>query len=102
MTKSHKTLSIRVEREALSFLHNLADARHQNLSDTVRDLLDQGRVLLAVHQYRDGHLSLGRGAQMAGLPLARFMDVLAQMGIGNPLPLTDYLEGLEHLQRAWR
>ena len=100
--RSQKTLSIRVEREALSFLHELAETRHQNLSETVRDLLDQGRVLVAAQQYRDGTVSLERAAQVAGLSLGKFMDLLSQMGVENPLPLMEYLEGLEHLRRAWR
>jgi predicted HTH domain antitoxin len=101
MAKTQKTLSIRLERKDVSFLQGLAEERHQNLSETVRELLSHGRVLMAVHQYRQGTTSLGRASVLAGLPVGAFMDLLTQLGVENPLPLTDYLEGLEHLRRAW-
>ena len=57
-------------------------------------------MLLAVHQYREQVVSLERAARVAGLPLSQFMDVLSQLGVDNPLSLTDYLEGLEHLRQT--
>lgn len=101
MSRAQKTLSIRVEGASLSFLTELAETRHQNLSETIRDLLHHGRVLLAVEQYRTKSVSLERAAHVAGLPLGEFMETLGQLGVENPLPLTDYLEGLEHLRRVW-
>lgn len=100
MSRHQRTLSIRLEQGELSFLRDLAQERHQSLSETVRHLLSQGRVLLAVDHYRHGTLSLECAARLAGLSMSALMELLDQLGIKNPLPLADYLQGIEHLRQA--
>lgn len=53
-------------------------------SDT---LLDRGaRVALAEHLFKEGVLSLGKAARMAGMPYVLFSEHLSRIGI----PVVDY------------
>ena len=47
---------------------------------------DEARTLLAVKLFELGRVSRGTAADLAGLPLRTFLDVLARAGI----PLIDY------------
>ena len=59
------------------------------------------RLALATALYRSESVSLGRGAKIAGIPLADFMQHISHQGIpvirGNAKTLRDDLENLE----AW-
>ena len=60
------------------------------------------RLALATALYRSESVSLGRGAKIAGIPLADFMQYISHEGIpvirGNAKTLRDDLKNLE----AWR
>ena len=101
MSNTGRTVSIRFESKDLSFLHALAEEQRQNVSETIRALLSQGRVLLGVNRYREGSVSVERAAELAGMPLGAFMDLLSQLGVESSVSMVDYLEGLEHLRKAW-
>jgi predicted HTH domain antitoxin len=101
MSHAGRTLSIRLELKELSFLHALAQEQRQNLSETIRKLLHQGRGLVAVNRYREGSASVERAAELAGMPLGAFLDLLSQLGVESSDSLVDYLEGLEHVRKAW-
>ena len=47
------------------------------------DLLDEPgvRTALAVALFKDGSLSLGRAAKLAGMPLVDFMQHLSRLGV---------------------
>jgi hypothetical protein len=48
MTKAQKTLSIHVDTDDYAFLSCLTAAEKANVSETVRDLLRKGRLMLAM------------------------------------------------------
>jgi predicted HTH domain antitoxin len=72
-----------------------------DLSKFVRDLVHRGRVMLAVERYRKGEASLGKAAELAGVPLGQMMTILAEYGVESRLEKEDYLQGLESLRRVW-
>jgi predicted HTH domain antitoxin len=76
-----KTMSIRMDRDNYEFLSELTRQERSDLSKTVRDLVTRGRILLAIEKYRSGEASLGRAAELAGLPLGQMMTVLADFGV---------------------
>ena len=59
------------------------------------------RVTLAVDRYREGTVSLGRAAELAGLPVGEMMDLLAKQGVPSNLDVEDYRAGLRTLQKIW-
>jgi predicted HTH domain antitoxin len=95
-----KTMSIRMDRDNYEFLSEFTREERSDLSKTVRELVTRGRVLLAIEKYRSGEASLGRAAELAGLPLGQMMTVLADFGVESRIEKEDYLQGLQDLRKA--
>jgi predicted HTH domain antitoxin len=66
----------------------------------VRDLVIRGRLLLAIEKYQDGEVSLGRAAELAGIPVGQMMTVLSEFGVESRIEKEDYFEGLQNLVKA--
>lgn len=96
-----KTMSIRMDRENFEFLRELTREERSDLSKTVRELVTRGRILLAIERYREGEISLGRAAELAGLPLGQMMKTLADFGVESRIEKEDYLQGLNNLAKLW-
>src|SRR5271166_678639 len=93
-----KTMSIRMDRENLEFLNEFTREQKSDLSKAVRDMVTRGRILLAVERYKKGEASLGRAAELAGLPLGQLMTILTEFGVKGRLEREDYLQGLTNLK----
>ncbi|HBH02686.1 MAG: hypothetical protein A2W08_06840 [Candidatus Rokubacteria bacterium RBG_16_73_20] len=96
-----KTVSIRMDEENYAFLHKLARDEKGDLSKAVREVVYKGRVMLAIDKYKKGEVSLGKAAELAGLPVGRMITLLAEYGVPSNLEAEDYLKGLENLRKAW-
>jgi predicted HTH domain antitoxin len=96
-----KTMSIRMDRENFEFLSELTKQERSDLSKTVRELVTRGRILLAVEKYRDGEVSLGRAADLAGMSVGQMMKTLSDYGVESRIEKEDYLQGLNHLAKSW-
>jgi predicted HTH domain antitoxin len=96
-----KTMSIRMDRGNYEFLSEMSKEERSDLSKAVRDLVTRGRILLAVERYKKGEASLGRAAELAGLPLGRMMTILTEFGVESRIEKEDYLLGLENLAKVW-
>lgn len=96
-----KTMSIRMDRDNYEFLSELTREERTDLSKTVRELVTRGRVLLAIEKYRSGEASLGRAAELAGLPVGQMMTVLADFGVESRLEKEDYVQGLKNLRKVF-
>ena len=96
-----KTMSVRMDRDNYEFLHEITKEERSDLSKAVRDLITRGRILLAVERYKKGAASLGRAAQLAGVPLGQMMTILTEYGVETRLEKEDYLQGLKNLEKVW-
>ncbi len=96
-----KTMSIRMDEENYQFVRRLAKDEKADLSRAVRELVDKGRIMLAVERYRARQVSLGRAAELAGLPVGLMMELLAEYGVESNLDHEDYLRGLQNLRKLW-
>lgn len=96
-----KTMSVRMDRENYEFLHEMAKEQGSDLSKAVRDTVTRGRILLAVEKYKKGEASLGRAAELAGIPLGQMMTLLSEFGVESRIEKEDYLRGLKNLQNVW-
>ena len=65
-----------MDRENFEFLNQLTKEQRSDLSKSVRDMVTRGRVLLAVERYKKGEASLGRAAELAGVPFGADDDDL--------------------------
>jgi predicted HTH domain antitoxin len=96
-----KTLSIRMDRDNYEFLAELSKEECSDLSKAVRDLVTRGRILLAIERYKSGEASLGKAAELAGLPVGQIMTILTEFGLESRIEKEDYLQGLQNLARIW-
>ena len=96
-----KTMSIRMDRDNYEFLSAISREERSDLSKAVRDLVTRGRVLLAVEKYRKGEGSLGKAAQVAGLPVGQMMTLLGEFAVRAKIDQEDYRQSLENLAKVW-
>ena len=96
-----KTMSVRMDRDNYQFLHEITKEEGSDLCKAVRDMVTRGRILLAVERYKKGEASLGRAAELAGLPLGQLMTILTEFGVEGRLEREDYLQGLKNLKEVW-
>ena len=96
-----KTMSIRMDRDNYEFLAEISKQERSDLSKAVRELVTRGRVLLAVERYRKGEASLGKAAELAGLPIGQMMTILTEFGVESRIEKEDYLRGLNNLAKVW-
>ncbi|MBI2986856.1 MAG: UPF0175 family protein [Deltaproteobacteria bacterium] len=90
-----------MDEEDYAFLHKLAKEGKEDLSKAVREVVYKGRVMLAIEKYKKGQASLGKAAELAGLPIGQMITLLAEFGVESNLEKEDYLQGLKNLQNVW-
>lgn len=92
-----KVLTIRVDEENYDFVREFSKAKAEEKSRIIRKLIESGRIFLAIEQYKEGKASLNKAAEISGLCLSEFIDVLTEFGIESNLTLEDFEEGLKNL-----
>jgi predicted HTH domain antitoxin len=96
-----KTLSIRMADRDYSFLSTLAEEDHEDVSSKVRELVDLGRVMLAIEKYRKSEASIEKAAKIAGVSISKMMDIFKENGVEANLEHEDYLKSLKALRKVW-
>ncbi len=96
-----KTMSIRMDRDNYEFLSAMTLEEQSDLSKAVRELVTRGRILLAVEKYKKGEASLGRAAQVAGLPVGQMMTLLGEFGVRSKIDREGYRQSLANLAKVW-
>lgn len=96
-----RTMSVRMDEENYQFLRQLSKEEKADLSAAVRELVDKGRIMLAVERYRQRKASLARAAELAGVPIGEMIEILSEYGVESNLEAEDYRRGLEHLRKVW-
>ncbi len=90
-----KTLCIRINDTDYKFLATLAEEEREDVSKTVRELVDLGRVMLAIDKYRRSEASIEKAAHIAGVPISKMFDIFRDYGIEANLEYDDYLSSLK-------
>jgi predicted HTH domain antitoxin len=101
MDMSTKTLSIRMNDEDYQFLSTLAKEGREDISKKVRELIDLGRVMLAVEKYKKSEASIEKSARIAGVSISKMIDIFKEHRIEANLEYEDYLNGLKSLRKVW-
>jgi predicted HTH domain antitoxin len=96
-----KKITIRMDRENYEFLSGISKEERTDLSKAVRDLVTRGRILLSVERYKKGEASLGKAAELAGLPVGQMMTILTEFGVESRIEKEEYLQGIENLAKVW-
>ena len=90
-----------MDEENYQFLRRLSKDEKEDLSAAVRELVDKGRIMLAVERYRQRKASLARAAELAGVPIGDMIEILAEYGVESNMEAEDYRRGLEYLRKVW-
>ena len=64
-------------------------------------MVTRGRILLAVEKYKKGEASLGKAAEVAGLPVGQMMTLLGEFGVRSKIDQGDYRQSLANLAKVW-
>lgn len=96
-----KTLSIRIDSDDYKFLSSLAKEEREDVSKAVRELVDLGRVMLAIEKYRKSEASIEKAAKIAGVSISKMMDIFREYGVEANIEYEDYLKGLKSIRKAW-
>lgn len=96
-----KTLSIRIDSDDYKFLSSLAKKEREDVSKAVRELVDLGRVMLAIEKYRKSEASIEKAAKIAGVSISKMMDIFREYGVEANIEYEDYLKGLKSIRKAW-
>ncbi|MCC7201626.1 MAG: UPF0175 family protein [Nitrospirae bacterium] len=96
-----KTLSIRIEDDDYRFLSSLAKEEREDISKAVRELVDLGRIMFAIEKYRKSEASIEKAANLAGVSIAKMMDLFQEYGVEMNLEYEDYLKSLKAIKRIW-
>jgi predicted HTH domain antitoxin len=96
-----KTLSIRINDDDFKFLSSLAKEEKEDVSKTVRELVDLGRVLLAIDKYNKSEASIEKASKIAGVSISKMMDLFKEYGVESNLEEEDYLKSLKTIRKIW-
>ncbi len=91
--KMENVMTIRLPKEDLDTIEQISKQEKIDKSTAVRELVEKGRVYLAITGYADGKLSIGKAAEIAGIAISEMMDLLANLGIKSKLDIDDYMQG---------
>lgn len=98
---SVKTLSIRMNENDYRSLVLLAKEEKEDVSKTVRELVELGRLMLAIEKYKSGEASIEKAARIAGVSISRMLDLMKEHGVTANLEEEDYLKSLKTIRKAW-
>ncbi|MBI5236227.1 MAG: UPF0175 family protein [Deltaproteobacteria bacterium] len=96
-----KTLSIRMNENDYRALVMLAQEEKEDVSKTVRELVELGRTMLAIEKYKGREASMEKAARIAGVSISRMLDIMKEHGVRANLEEEDYLKSLKTIRRIW-
>ncbi|MBU4220366.1 MAG: UPF0175 family protein [Euryarchaeota archaeon] len=90
------TITTRVPDDIDKKIKKISSIEHLDKSTVVRRLLSKAvqdwQIDHALEQYKDGKITIGRAAQMAGVPLREMIAIAAKKGIPFQYNLDDLKE----------
>lgn len=86
-------MTLRLPAADRNAIEEVAARRKEDKSTAARELIGLGKVYFAILNYREGKISIGKAAELAGVTLSEMMETLAQLGIKSSLDVDDYLSG---------
>jgi predicted HTH domain antitoxin len=65
-------------------------------SETLRELIDEGRKMKSIELYKQGKISLGLGAKIARLSISEYIDLLKEYKIPINIDIEDARKALQY------
>ena len=85
MTRMNNVLTLRLPKEDLDAVQQISLQTKKDKSTILRELVELGKMYYAITQYKQGKISIGKTAELAGVNLAELMDTLTRLGIKSNL-----------------
>lgn len=82
-------------------LSSIAREEKEDVSKTVRKLVDLGRIMLAIDKYKKSEASIEKAARIAGVSISKIMDIFKEYSVEANLEYEDYQKGLKLLRKIW-
>lgn len=95
MKRMSSVMTVRLPKEDIKIVEQLSAAMKKDKSTTVRELVELGKIYFAIKQYKEGKISIGKAAEIAGLSISETIDLFAELKIESNITMEDYLEGLK-------
>jgi len=70
-----------------------------NRSEMLRELIDEGRKMKSIELYKQGRVSLGLGAKIAGLSISEYIDLLKEYKVQINIDIDDAKKALEYARK---
>ena len=97
----NKIMTIRLPKEDIEIVRMISIENKKDKSTVIRELIEQGKIYVAMKEYKNGKISLGKASEIAGLTMSETMDLFADLGIKNNIEMEDYLEGIKISERLF-
>ncbi len=92
------TISVRYEHaKDLEYITELLGLKR---SETLRELIDEGRKMKSIELYKQGKVSLGLGAKIARLSISEYIDLLKEYKIQFNIDIEDAKKALQYARTA--
>ena len=96
-----ETVSVRIVKEELSMLNKLSKEEKRTRSEVLREVLEKGirekKLELALKKYQNEEATAAKAAEIAGLPLTRFLGILFEKRIEFNYTPEDFREDIKGL-----
>ena len=94
-----ETISVRIPVEDLKRLEKISQQAHLTKSAMLRDVLEIGirqkMLQLALEKFQKEEVTAEKAAQLADIPLTRFLDILKENNIEFHYSMQDLVEEFE-------
>jgi len=91
-------MSLRLSEEETKKILTLASQEKKEKSAAARELINAGWTFRWLMEYHRGKISLGKTAEKLQVSMSDVLDMLAELGIQNPMRYDEYLEGFKNLK----
>jgi predicted HTH domain antitoxin len=101
-----EVVSVRLEEEVLKYARQRSKEEKIPKSAVIRKLLALGveyeKLKRGIELYRDRKVSLGKAAEIAGVPITQMMDWLIRFGVKSNITMEDYRAGLGYARKIMK
>jgi predicted HTH domain antitoxin len=92
-------LTISVRYEHPNDLKFLKDMMGLKMSEMLRELINEGRKMKSIELYKQGKVSVGLGAKIAGLSISEYMDLLKEYKVMINIDIDDAKSSLDYARK---
>lgn len=88
-----ETISIRIGK--MKEIDEFTELLKENRSETIRELLEEGKKMKALELYKRKKISVGLAAKLAGLTLSEFIDLMKEFNVTLNITFDEVKESIE-------